>query len=72
MTARKRALRKGAGAGKPKSRPRAFRAVADGLYELRVGARVVLDLLVTLDGELMTFVRVDGERRGELPVLGQA
>jgi hypothetical protein len=37
-----------------------------------VGARVVLDLLVTLDGELMTFVRVDGELLGELPVLGQA
>jgi hypothetical protein len=32
----------------------------------------VLELLVTLDGELMTFVRVDGALLGELPVLGQA
>ena len=53
MAAHKRAPRKGAGAGRSRSRPRAFRAVADGLYELRVGARVVLDLLVTLDGEGM-------------------
>ncbi len=49
-----------------------FCAIADGLYELRIGPRVVLDLLVTLDGELLTFVRVDGALLGELPVLGQA
>jgi len=32
----------------------------------------MIDLLVTLDGELLTFVRVDGELLGELPIMGQA
>jgi hypothetical protein len=71
MAARKRAGQKPTSSKKPK-KGASFRAVADGLYELHLGARVVLDLLVTLDGELMTFVRVDGEILAELPIAGQA
>lgn len=69
MAARKRALPKKA---KKNSREMQFRAVANGLYEIRLGARIALDLLVTMDGELMTFVRLDGALVGELPVLGEA
>lgn len=71
MAARKRALPKKANAKKNGQGMR-FRALANGLYELRLGTRVALDLLVTIDGELMTFVRVDGALVGELPVLGEA
>jgi hypothetical protein len=71
MAARKRAPHKTASAKKSGQTSR-FRALANGLYELRLGARVVLDVLVTLDGELMTFIRVDGALLGELPVLGEA
>jgi len=71
MAARKRAAHKMVSA-KKNGQPSRFRALADGLYELRVGARVALDLLVTLDGDLMTFVRVDGALLGELKVLGEA
>ena len=50
-----------------------FQATADfGVVKLRVDARVVLDLLVTTEGEVMTFLRVDGALLGELPVAGQA
>jgi hypothetical protein len=69
MAARKRALPKKA---KKTGREMQFRAVANGFYELRLGARIALDVLVTMDGELMTFVRVDGALVGELPVLGEA
>jgi hypothetical protein len=72
MGTRKRLSRKSSCGTKPRARPPAFRALADGLYELRIGARVVLELLVTLDGELMTFIRIDGALLGELPVLGEA
>jgi len=72
MVARKRARRKSEGGTKPGSRGGSFRALAEGLYELRVGRRVVIDVLVTLDGELLTFVRVDGVLLAELQVLGQA
>jgi hypothetical protein len=72
MAARKRAehrttRRKQTGGPRP-----SFRALADGLFELRVCGRVVLDVLVTLDGGVLTFVRVDGALLFELPVLGQA
>ena len=43
-----------------------------GLHVLRVGGRVVLDVIVPEQGTLMTFIRVDGELLGELPVAGQA
>lgn len=72
MTARRRASAKPHVTPRPGGRRSAFRAIASGLYELRIGARVVLDLLITLDGELMTFVRVDGTLIGELPVAGEA
>lgn len=49
-----------------------FRVLCEGLYELRVSPRVVLDLLVTMDGELLTFLRVDGDLVTELPIAGQA
>ncbi|APR80955.1 Hypothetical protein A7982_06302 [Minicystis rosea] len=42
------------------------------MYELHIGDRVIIDVLVTLDGELLTFVRVDGALLAELPVQGQA
>jgi hypothetical protein len=71
MAVRKRAPRKAASSRKS-GRAREFFALGSGLYELRLGARVALDLLVTLDGELMTFVRVDGALLGQLPVLGDA
>jgi hypothetical protein len=72
MAARKRARRKSASETKTGSRGTAFRAIAEGLYELQVGRRVIIDVLVTLDGELLTFVRVDGALLAELPVQGQA
>jgi hypothetical protein len=74
MAAHKRAAHKTAsktGSGKKPQR-QSFHAIAEGLYELRVGARVVLDLLVTTEGEVMTFVRIDGALLGEIPVAGQA
>jgi hypothetical protein len=71
MAARKRALEKTAH-GKKRERGKHFRALANGLYELRLGARVALDVLVTLDGDLVTFIRIDGALLGELPVLGEA
>jgi len=70
MAAHKRAARKATGGKKPQRA--SFHAIAEGLYELRVGARVVLDLLVTTEGEVMTFVRIDGALLGEIPVAGQA
>lgn len=71
MAARKRAPSRTANARK-RDRESPFRALSNGLYELRLGARVVLDLLVTLDGDLMTFIRIDGALLGQLPVLGEA
>ena len=47
MAARKRALEKTAH-GKKSGRGKHFRALANGLYELRLGTRVALDVLVTL------------------------
>jgi len=73
MAKRKRAQRDAEGVeAMQEHRSSSFRTVADGLYELRLSARVMIDLLVTLDGELLTFVRVDGELLGELPIMGQA
>lgn len=73
MAAHKRAARKPAGGKKPRGHQRAtFHIIADGLYELRVDERIVLDLLVTTEGEVMTFLRIDGALLGELPVAGQA
>lgn len=72
MAARKRARRKSACKTEPESRSTSFRAIADGLYELHIGDRVIIDVLVTLDGELLTFVRIDGALLAELPVQGQA
>lgn len=72
MATRKRARSRASGARERRGRP-AFRAIiAEGLYELRIGTRVVLDVLVTADGELCTFVRVDGALLAELPIAGQA
>jgi hypothetical protein len=71
MAVRKRAAHKLESAKKSDKGSR-FRALADGLYELPLGARVALDLLVTLDGDVMTFLRVDGTLVGELKVLGEA
>jgi len=71
MAARKKTSHKTESA-KKNSRESEFRALADGLYELPLGARVALDLLVTLDGDLMAFIRVDGALLGELKVLGEA
>ncbi|HVY46514.1 MAG TPA: hypothetical protein VHB21_11575 [Minicystis sp.] len=45
---------------------------ASGLYEVDVGDRITLDLLVTVDGDLLTFLRIDGEILAELKVAGQA
>jgi hypothetical protein len=43
------------------------------LFVLRVGDRIVLDILVdAARSSVMTFVRIDGELLAELPVLGQA
>jgi len=72
MATQKRARRKSAATTKPAAKRGAFRAIADGLYELHISERVIIDVLVTLDGELLTFVRVDGTLLGELPVQGQA
>jgi len=43
-----------------------------GLHVLRVDERVVLDVIVPETGALLTFIRIDGELMGELPVAGQA
>jgi hypothetical protein len=73
MGTRKRARSRAEGAPARRRERPAFRAIiAEGLYELRVDARVVLDLLVTPDGELCTFVRVDGALLAELPIAGKA
>jgi len=79
MAARKRTHEKTALTSHPKNppkrkseRPKAFRLITDGLYELHLGARVALDLLVTVDGDVMTFLRIDGALLGEIPVLGEA
>ena len=71
MVARKRAPRKTANATKS-DRSSAFRVITGGLDDLHLGRRVLLHLLVTLDGDLMTFIRIDGALLGELRVLGQA
>lgn len=71
MAARKKAPRKTPNA-KKSARPKAFRAITTGLDEVHLGARVALHLLVTIDGDLMTFIRIDGALLGELPVLGEA
>jgi hypothetical protein len=43
------------------------------LFVLRVGERIVLDILVDATrSSVMTFIRIDGELMAELPVLGQA
>jgi hypothetical protein len=74
MGARKRTRQQSASGTKAKKggRNASFCALADGLYELRVGKRVIIDVLVTLDGELLTFVRIDGALITEIPVQGQA
>jgi hypothetical protein len=75
MAARKRTHEKTAMARSLKMKPdrgKAFRLITNGLYELRLGARVALDLLVTVDGDVMTFLRIDGALLGEIPVLGEA
>jgi hypothetical protein len=43
-----------------------------GLTVVRLSPRVVLDLVITTDDELMTFVRIDGRLLGELHVIGKA
>ena len=73
MAAHKRTARKPAVPKKIGGHPGVtFHAIAEGLYELRVDARIVLDLLITTEGELMTFLRVDGALLGELPIAGEA
>lgn len=77
MTARKRTRRstggaEGAGRAEGPTRRGGFQVIADGLYELRLGRRVSIDVLVTTDGELLTFLRVDGALVAELPVKGKA
>jgi hypothetical protein len=43
------------------------------LFVLRVGERIVLDVLVDCArSSIMTFIRIDGELLAELPVLGEA
>jgi hypothetical protein len=46
--------------------------LAEGLHEVTLDARVALDLLVTVDDELLVFLRVDGEIIVELVTLGSA
>ncbi len=46
--------------------------VAEGLHEVALGSRFGLDLLVTVDDELLVFLRVDGEIIVELLTLGSA
>ena len=71
MAARKTAPHKTANA-KKSGRRAMFRAIKGGLPDLHLGRRVALHLLVTLDGDLMTFIRIDGALLGEIPVLGEA
>ena len=47
-------------------------AIAAGLYEVLVGPRVALDLLVTADCDLLVFLRIDGEVLLELATAGVA
>jgi hypothetical protein len=49
-----------------------IKTTSAGPFELRIAERVTLDVLVTGDDEIMTFVRVDGELVAEIPVAGQA
>ena len=59
-----------------RDRPRSTNARTDvdgTLFVLRVGERIVLDILVDCArSSVMTFVRIDGELLAELPVLGDA
>ena len=54
-------------------RPVARNDTDGSLFVLRVGERIVLDILVDATrSSVMTFIRIDGELLAELPVLGQA
>jgi hypothetical protein len=46
--------------------------IAEGLHEVVLGPRVALDLLVTVDDELLVFLRLDDEIVVELVTLGSA
>ena len=43
-----------------------------GLHVLRVGERVVLDVILPENGKALMFLRIDGQLYGELPVAGTA
>lgn len=49
-----------------------IKATSTGPFELQIADRVTLDVLVTGDDEVLTFVRVDGELVAEIPVAGEA
>lgn len=55
-----------------KARRAACCTIAEGVLELRLGERVLLDVLVTEDGDLRLFLRVDGALVVAIPVLGDA
>jgi hypothetical protein len=48
------------------------RTMVEGLLEIDLGPRVALDLLVTVDHDLIVFLCVDGEVLVELPTAGEA
>jgi hypothetical protein len=72
MAARKRSRHKSTGGTEARARRAACCAIAEGVVELRLGARVMLDVLVTEDGDLRLFLRVDGALVVAIPVLGEA
>jgi hypothetical protein len=72
MAPRRKANRKADGLPRKRAGKRPRRPDATGLYVLRVDSRVMVDVIVPADGEVLAFIRVDGELLAELPVLGQA
>ena len=47
-------------------------AFRDDLHVLELGAGVMLDVFINVEGRLTTFISVDGQLIGELRVAGQA
>jgi hypothetical protein len=46
--------------------------IRDDLHVLELGAGVMLDVFINVEGKLTTFVSVDGQLIAELRVAGQA
>ena len=44
----------------------------DDLHVVDLGAGIMLDVFINVQGRLTTFISVDGQLVGELPIAGQA